>query len=138
MSPADVYATLPLELRLLALGLRIPVALSVEAFFKGEGLQRSNLLQYDPYGRRLWEPQGGRHSNFDIATLSRMRAALEGFVLARKTETGRWPYRKDAQLLKFARELVQNEGLASSDNIILKQIISPVLRKLNPRQRGEK
>jgi hypothetical protein len=87
MSPADVYATLPLELRLLALGLRIPVALSVEAFFKGEGLQRSNLLQYDPYGRRLWEPQGGRHSNFDVATLSRMRAALEGFVLARKTET---------------------------------------------------
>jgi hypothetical protein len=138
MSQYDVYATLPLELRLLALSLRIPVAWPGEVFFKGEGLLRSNTLQYDQYGRRLWEPQGGRHSNFDAATLSRTRAALEDFVLARKAETGRWPYRKDAQLLKFACELVQKEGLASSDNIIIKQIISPVLQKLNPRQRGGK
>jgi len=138
MSPADVYATLPLELRLFALGLRVPVALSVEALFEGKGLQRSNLTQYDPYGRRLWEPQGGRHPNFDDATLSRMRAALEEFVLARKAATGRWPYREDREVLSEARKLVQKEGLASSDNIIIKQIISPVLQKLNPRQRGEK
>jgi hypothetical protein len=138
MSPADVYATLPLELGLLALGLRVPVALPIEAVFNGVGLQYSNASLRDQYGRRLWEPQGGRHPNFDAATLSRMRAALEDFVLARKATTGRWPYRKDEQLLKFARELVQKEGLASSDNIIIKQIISPVLQKLNPRQRGEK
>jgi hypothetical protein len=82
--------------------------------------------------------KGGRRPNFDDATLSRMQAALEDFVLAHKAATGRWPYRKDAQLLKFACKLVQKEGLASSDNIIIKRIISPVLQKLNPRQRAGK
>jgi hypothetical protein len=138
MNQCDVYATLPLELRLLALGLRIPVAWTAEVFFKGEFGGSVNAFQCDMHGRRLWEPQGGRRPNFDDATLSRMQAALEDFVLAHKAATGRWPYRKDAQLLKFACKLVQKEGLASSDNIIIKQIISPVLQKLNPRQRAGK
>jgi hypothetical protein len=133
MSSADVYATLPLELRLLALSLRIPVAWTGEAHFKGENSMVVKTAQWNQ-GRRLMD-KAGRHPNFDDATIQRMRAELELFVLKRKVMLGRWPYREDPEVLRFVRKLIEAGGLESSDKIAISQIIAPVLRKLNPRRR---
>jgi hypothetical protein len=88
------------------------------------------------YGRPLVE--GGRPRNFDDATALRMMAALEPFVLERQAKKGRRLYREDRELLKFVLKLVESEGLESSPNILIKQIISPVLRKLRQPQKMTK
>jgi hypothetical protein len=116
----------------IAVTARLFVAHVGAAVLAGEskfGVHRTH--QYDVHGRRLWDPPGGgRPSNFDEAAAARLKARLELFLLERKAATGRLPYREDEKVLLFVRDLVEAEGLKSSDDILRKQIIAPALRKL--------
>jgi hypothetical protein len=105
---------------------------------KGEGKQGTRAAQLDPHGRRLWDKPGGRHRNFDDATVLRMRAALEAFLLSQKAATGRLPFQKAKALGDFVDKLVADEEVTSSYNIIVKQLIRPVFQKLKPRQHRKK
>jgi hypothetical protein len=118
---------------------RPPKAWSLEATLAAKGefiLKRRQPLHRDPHGRLLADKGGGgRPRNFDAGTADDMTAKLEPYLLKRKAELGRWPYREDREVLGFVRRLVRAAGLQSSDDIITKQIIDPALQKLKPRRR---
>ena len=88
--------------------------------------------QLDPYGRRLWDNPGGRHSNFDKEAVLRMQAKLEEWLHARKASEGRLPpCRADADSVRdFVLGLAHAEGVASSYDILKKRVARPVFRKL--------
>jgi hypothetical protein len=104
------------------------------AVLKGESKLGSRTAHLDLLGRRLWDNPGGRRRNFDNATVLRMRAALEVFLVDQKAATGRLPYRKVKAVTDFVDKLVADEGVMSSYNILTKQVIRPVFQKLKPRK----
>jgi hypothetical protein len=114
---------------------RRPKAWTASAVLAGEGKQGTRTVQLDQHGRRLWDKTGGRHRNFDDATALRMMNALERFLLERKAATGRLPYRHVKSVHDFVSKLVADEGVKSSDSILIERVISPVFRKLKPRRK---
>jgi hypothetical protein len=118
---------------------RPPKAWSLEATLAAKGkfiVKRRQPLHRDLHGRLLADKGGGgRPSNFGDDDATSMAAKLEPYLLKRKAEIGRLPYRKDEEVLRYARRLVRAAGLQSSDDIITKQIIDPALQKLKPRRR---
>jgi hypothetical protein len=108
---------------------------------KGDIWRRKKAGHLDLHGRpvpavKKEEEVGGRPRNFDDdATKTELMAKLEPCILKRQAELGRPPYRKDDKVLRTARGLVQDKGLESSDDIIIKQLIIPVLRKFKPKRR---
>jgi hypothetical protein len=117
---------------------RRPTTWTASAALKGEGKQGTRTVHLDQHGRRLWDKTGGRHRNFDDATVLRMKVALEAFLLKQKAATGRMPYQSEKAVVDFVDRLVADEWVTSSYNIIVKQVIRPVFRSVKPRQRRKK
>jgi hypothetical protein len=91
--------------------------------------------RHDEHGRLLEEKgAGGRSPNFDDEAKADLITKLEPYVLRRRGELGQLPFRTDPTIKRIARDLVKAKGLESSDDIITRQLIDPVLRKLRPKR----
>ena len=141
----DEIITAPALLRWRLLPVWRPTAVSatlmeahlVEATWAGAGRLTVKTVQFDQYGRRLWDNPGGRHSNFDEATVDRMMAKLEVFCLRERATKGKLPVEK--RIKNFVMdELLPAEGVTSSYRIAKERIVAPVLRKLKPPRRSHK
>jgi len=123
---------------------RDPVAWEASSTFAGEGKLISELPRIvnrkgellgegprDEDGRILHVKRGGgRSRNFDDEQKADLITRLEPHVLKRRGELGRLPFREDEVIKNIARRLVNAKGLESSDDVIRRQIIDPVLQKL--------
>jgi len=93
----------------------------------------------DEHNRLLEEKgAGGRSPNFDDEAKVDLITRLVPHVLKRQGELGRLPFRTDETIKNIARRLVQAKGLESSDDIITRQLIDPVLQKLRLKRRQQK
>jgi hypothetical protein len=79
-------------------------------------------------GAHLGPRKTGRHENFGVAVAEELKADLEAYVLEQKATTGRDVFRKKAD--SFVQERLKARGLASSDRIVRRQIVTPVYKKL--------
>jgi uncharacterized protein YciW len=74
--------------------------------------------------------RGGRHRNFKPETAKRLIAVIEPHARKRMSKLGQRPTRNDPELMRVVHKLIAVEGIDSSDKVIQRQLIAPVLRKL--------